>query len=85
MHRHVINTFGSDRVSPYMTLHVSIAKTLSFLWYIVAQLFLFSSSLNDDELSLDDLSLNVVLKPFSSIRLTLLFSLLLWNIHIGRQ
>ena len=46
-----------------MTLYVSVAKALKLLWYTAVELSLLSISLNDD-----DLSLNVVLQAFSSIR-----------------
>lgn len=38
---------------PVQFLYVSIAKGLMSLWYIAKELSLLSSSLNDDELSLE--------------------------------
>ena len=51
-----------------------------FLWCIVTDLSLVSSSPYDD-----DLSLYVILKALSWIRFILLLSPLLWNIHIRGQ
>ena len=51
-----------------------------FIWCIVTDLSLVSSSPHDD-----DLSLYVILKAFSWIRFILLLSPLLWNIHSRGQ